>query len=153
MINRLLYLSVIISLIVAACGREVEEDIVTKERIGEIADKVLKDSVAIPFSLDSLTSYTWEEVFIITPYTQLDKVEHITRADLSSIEKTGIEFDDGKNVIAFINNGKLVSYVDLSRGSGDFAYLQDSVLLYPIGATEFRMVKKDGRAVIEKTKN
>ena len=142
----------------ASCGQEVgvqevEEDIATKERIGEIADKVLEDSIAIPFSFDSLTNYTWEKAFIITPYSQLDKVEHITRADLGSIEKTGIEFDDGKNVIAFINNGKLVSYVDLPRGSGDFAYLQDSVLLYSFGATEFKMVNKDGRAVVEKIKN
>jgi hypothetical protein len=80
-------------------------------------------------------------------------VKHITKADLTTIEGTGIEYDDGKNVIAFINNGKLVSYVDLPRSSGDFAYLQDSVLLYPFGAVEFRMVNKDGRAVVEKNKN
>ena len=150
--ERLLYLCSILLLTVASCGQEVEEDIATKERIGKIAEKVLEDSIAIPFSLDSLTSYTWEEAFIITPYTQLDKVNHITRADLSPIVGTGIEHDDRRNVVAFINHGKLISYVDLPRGSGDFSYLQDSVLLYPFGATEFRMVNKDGRALVEKIK-
>ncbi|MBD1397525.1 hypothetical protein H9Q13_10135 [Pontibacter sp. JH31] len=149
--NRLLFLNLIFILALAAsCGREVKEDIAVKERIGEIAEKVLVGSTAIPFSLDSLTSYTWEEVYIITPYTQIDRVKHITRADLSTIEETGIEYDDGKKVIAFINNGKLTSYVDLPRGSGDFAYLQDSILLYPFGSAEFRMVNKNGRAVVEK---
>jgi hypothetical protein len=146
--ERLLYLTKLL-LTVTSCGQEVdeqevEEDIATKERIGQIAKKVLEDSIAIPFSLDTLTNYTWEEAFIITPYTQLDKVNHITRADLTQIEETRIEFDDRKNVVAFINNGKLISYVDLPRGSGDFSYLKDSVLLYPFGAAEFRMVNKDG---------
>jgi hypothetical protein len=151
--NRLLHISLLTALIATACGQKVEEDTVTKERIGEIAENVIADSTAITFSLDSLTSYAWEEVFIITPYTQLDRVKHITKADLSQLGKTGIETDDGSNVIAFINNGQLTGFVNLARNKGDFAYLQDSVLLYPYGATEFRMEYKNGRAVVEKTKN
>lgn len=152
--RELLFLNLIFMFALAAsCGRKIEEDIATKARIGEIAEEVLLDSTSVPFSLDSLTNYHWEEVFIITPYTQLSRVNHITNADLISIEGTGIEHNDGKNVIAFIHNGKLKGYVDLPRGSGDFSYLKDSVLLYPFGDTEFRMVNKDGRAVVERIKN
>ena len=151
--NKHFYTSLFVALIAAACSSEIEEDIVTKERIGKIAEKVLVDSTAITFSLDSLTSYTWDEVYIITPYTQLDRVTQITRVDLSPIEKTGIESADWKNVIAFISKGKLISYVDLPRNKGVFTYLNDFVLHYPYGATTFRMINKNGRAVVEKIKN
>lgn len=111
------------------------------------------DFSAIAFSLDSLTSYTWDVAFIITPYTRLDKVKQSTRADLSPIEKTGIERDEVSNVIAFIRSGKLVGFVNQPRNKGDFAYLKDTVMNYQFGATEFRMVNKDGRAVVEKIEN
>jgi hypothetical protein len=46
--KRLLYLNLIFTLVLAAsCEQEVKEDIAAKERIGEVAEKVLVDSTAI----------------------------------------------------------------------------------------------------------
>ncbi|GAB3816963.1 hypothetical protein [Pontibacter rugosus] len=152
--NKLLYLSLMLILATAiSCKEEAKEDITAKNKLESLAQKVLADSIARTFSLDTLTSYTWDKVYILTPYSQLDKAEDVAKADLSQLGKTGIESVDWKNVIAFISNGELVSYIDLPSHLNDFSYLSDSAMLQHYGKTEYKMFKKEGRAVVEKIKD
>ncbi|WP_205503084.1 hypothetical protein [Rufibacter psychrotolerans] len=151
MYNKLLYLSLTCAgTVLASCAQQVEEDKALKEKLRHLADNVLTHSAPVYFSLDSLTTYPWEEALFLTPYTSLDKVNPTIPADLTPLKKTGIELDDSKTVLAFIKAGKLVSYVEVPRQHGDFAKLPDSARVYYPGRAAFRMVKERGWAVVQK---
>lgn len=84
----------------------------------------------IKFRLDTLTNYSWDSVIIMTPYYSIDDIERSTKINLSEIRQTGIEMNDGINVLAFLRDGKLISYIDLSRRNGDFSYSIDSSRIF-----------------------
>ena len=106
---------------------KLKSDISLESKFEQLTNEVRARNTTINFRLDSLTSFSWDTVIILTPYSQIKQLENKLNIDLTEIKKTQIVSNDGSNVLAFIKNGQLINYVDLPRNKGDFDNMTDSV--------------------------
>ena len=67
----------------------------------------------------NLNTFEWDNLLILTPYSNIDNVEKRYKINLSNVSKT-IESDDNINTIVFLSKNKAVKYVELRRKYGDF---------------------------------
>ncbi len=83
----------------------------------------------------NLNTFEWDNLLILTPYSNLDNVEKRYKINLSNVSKT-IESDDNINTIVFLSKNKAVKYVELRRKYGDFKNIngltkkKESIFIY-----------------------
>lgn len=67
-----------------------------------------------------LTNFSWDKFFVFTPYTAVDNME--SRLGFSDIRlpKTDITFRDDMNLLVFVEDHKIIHYVEYARIKGDF---------------------------------
>ena len=68
---------------------------------------------------DEITDFEWSHLMIVTPYQdpwQMLEANGIRRQRID----TGIWFSDVHNLLVFLNGGRVVAYINLSRGVADF---------------------------------
>src|SRR5262249_4753543 len=94
------------------------------------------------------TDFKWEKVYIFPPYTSTANVNKALGFDWPSAKNTGIEMHDSFNLLVFTNGGKVVSYVNFPRSSGDFVLDRPTNGLGPNEA-RFVIQKKDGRLILQ----
>jgi len=94
-----------------------------------------------------MTKFSWDTAIILRPYSQINKLETELKIDLNEIGKTGIESDDAVNVLAFIEHGKLINYVELPRNKGDFSSIEDSSIIVTKNKCTFEMTKSNQKSV------
>lgn len=120
-----------------------------------LMNRFTEDSLSSSISLDNLTSYKWDKVFIIFPYTPIEKLEKITEINFASIKGTQIVSDEVTNLLVFVKNNEVVKYCDLPRSIGNFKIdIIDAVLVFTPENAIFELVKTNrvyasGETIIE----
>ena len=77
-------------------------------------------------NLSTITRFEWDTLFLFGPYTTKERIVEITGLmDAANIE-TSIDYDDSIVLFVFVNENKIVQYMDFHRDP-DFVYsLQES---------------------------
>jgi hypothetical protein len=86
--------------------------------------------------------FQYEKVCILGPYTTNESAEQALGFFWDVQKETEISGNDGINLIVFIKENKVISYVEHSRGKGDFWKLSRKCLDYE-NSTLTRASKKD----------
>lgn len=85
--------------------------------------QVLKKS-AQPIKLDLCngTSFNWDNIIILPPYSNAEFIRKHNLANSKSIEKLlpALTLDEGKCILLFVENNKIVKYSSVSRIPLDF---------------------------------
>jgi hypothetical protein len=118
-------------------------DLSLENKFELLANKMRSDTTEITFQLDKMTTFSRDTAIIITPYYQVDKLESELKFNLTEIRNTGIESNDGINVLAFIQHGILINYVVLPRSKGDFSDINDSNRISTKNKCSFKMIKSN----------
>ena len=72
-------------------------------------------------SISTITPFEWEKLYLFAPYTPKQHVVEITGLVDSANIKTAIESDDTIVLFVFVNENKIVQYMDFHR-EPDFVY-------------------------------
>jgi len=92
-----------------------------KELNDQIKDGVIKaKSEKQAFHFASVANFDWDELYILRPYTRLESFSEQTGIDTKPIQYCGIELFDHYNVIAFVKNKQIITYIEYSIANGDF---------------------------------
>jgi len=70
-----------------------------------------EENIPFQFVLDTVSSFEWDELLIVSPYTDLERIEEY---DLSRFPNT-IKSHDSFTFFGFIHNKKGVKWMDLKR--------------------------------------
>lgn len=70
--------------------------------------------------LTNLNSFIWDDMLILEPYSQINRIEIKLKLDLKNIRENAIKSFESFNLIVFLEKGKSIKIVELSREIGDF---------------------------------
>ena len=85
--------------------------------------KVVQSSKEIDFS--KVTNFEWDEIYLFTPYT--DSKEILKKDGVKRYNsKLNMEYNDGINIIAFVNSKKIITYIEINRSDFDFEPIENS---------------------------
>ena len=94
-------------------SHKVKEDFELKNKV----IKVVQSSKEIDFS--KVTNFEWDEIYLFTPYT--DSKEILKKDGVKRYNsKLNMEYNDGINIIAFVNSKKIITYIEINRSDFDF---------------------------------
>ena len=100
-------------------SHKVKEDIELKNEV----IKVVQSSKEIDFS--KVTNFEWDEIYLFTPYT--DSKEILKKDGVKRYNsKLNMEYNDGINIIAFVNSKKIITYIEINRSDFDFEPIENS---------------------------
>lgn len=92
-----------------------------KELYDQIRDGILKaKSEKQVFHFASVANFDWDELYILRSYTRQKSFSKETGIDTKPIKYCGIELFDHYNVIAFVKNKQIITYIEYSIANGDF---------------------------------
>ena len=94
---------------------KLKSDAALEGKFEQLTTLAINGTVGIKFRLDTLTSFSWDTLIVVTPYSPINRLENELKIDLTEIKGTRIVSDEVSNVLAFIKDGQLVNYVDLPR--------------------------------------
>ena len=98
---------------------KVKEDFELKNEV----IKVVQSSKEIDFS--KVTNFEWDEIYLFTPYT--DSKEILKKDGVKRYNsKLNMEYNDGINIIAFVNSKKIITYIEINRSDFDFEPIENS---------------------------
>lgn len=132
---------------------ELKSDTLLESKFAILTNKVLTDSATLNFRLDTLTNFSWDSVFILTPYYPIENMEKNMKIDLADLKKTRIVSDEVSNVLAFIKDGELINFVDLPRDKGDFRNIPSNIIftkdncIFELKMTNFK--NGSGQQIVE----
>lgn len=99
-------------------SHRVKEDVELKNEI----IKVVQSSEEVDFS--KVTNFEWNELYLFTPYTNSKEV--LKQDGVKGYDsKLNMEYNDGINIIAFVNSKKITTYVAISRLDFDFESIEN----------------------------
>ena len=107
----------------------------------KLANKIASTTDSIDF--EEFTSFDWESLIILMPYSLPDQVEETLRIDLSSIRHLGIEERDDINLIVFLQHNAPVKVIAFPRHKGDFA--DNDIEIIDKSEASFEVVLSDGK--------
>ena len=100
-------------------SHKVKEDFELKNKV----IKVVQSSKEIDFS--KVTNFEWDEIYLFTPYT--DSKEILKKDGVKRYNsKLNMEYNDGINIIAFVNSKKIITYIEINRSDFDFEPIENS---------------------------
>lgn len=100
-------------------SHKVKEDFELKNEV----IKVVQSSKEIDFS--KVTNFEWDEIYLFTPYT--DSKEILKKDGVKRYNsKLNMEYNDGINIIAFVNSKKIITYIEINRSDFDFEPIENS---------------------------
>lgn len=85
--------------------------------------------------LSEITSFTWENVVILTPYYPLDEAAKELDIDLSPVRSAYAKLTEDRNVLVFLHNRKAVHLVACPRTASEF--VSDTLRLIPRRSAKF----------------
>lgn len=98
-----------------------------------------KDSVTI--NIDSMTKFNWDHLLVIPPYSRLENLENKFGVNFNQLEDTGIETNDQKCILVFIEDEKIIKYFEILRGEVDFSSIASNKL-FNRNETSFNIIKE-----------
>jgi hypothetical protein len=126
-----------ILIFLTSCSNKQEENEISKSIYSQLKQsewKIIDFSKTVPFQ--------YEKVCILGPYTTKESAEQALGFYWDVQKETEISTNDGINLIAFIKENKVISYVEHSRAKGDFWKLSRKCLDYNSSILT-RISKKD----------
>lgn len=90
---------------------------VSDKKLEREINSEIKKTNSLNFS--NYKDFQWDSVILLSPYTYIQRVEKENDLDLSGVSKD-IEFSDSINLLVFLKDRKMVKYVEITRGLGDF---------------------------------
>jgi hypothetical protein len=82
--------------------------------------EVVRSRPDSPFALAKLTSFDWDKVYVVVPFTNEEEVRQMLGYSWSDFSRTGISYSDGFNLLVFVKSGRVVNYLRQPRNCGDF---------------------------------
>ncbi|WP_088011271.1 hypothetical protein [Gottfriedia acidiceleris] len=147
-----LFVSIILVAIVLAIGifykhhlTDIKEDTKLKKKIASII--ISKDTIDFKNDIQGLN---WDQLYLITPYADLK--EEIRRMHLKTNVKieSNINYDDTINLMVFIKDKEIVSYVNFPRKKGDFNLVKSK--MFEANNSKFKIIKKQNNIVLVQQK-
>jgi uncharacterized protein YxeA len=86
--------------------------------LGKSIYSIVADKNNSEISLKSLTSFDWEKAFLFTPYSTQEVLEEQLGVDFN--DPSDIDLRDDIYLLVFMNNEKVVQYVEVERQGADF---------------------------------
>ena len=71
-------------------------------------------------SISTLTSFEWSDLYVFKPYTPIDEIHSTLGFEWEQAESTMIQHAEGFNLLVFVNDKRVVSFVKVPRNYGDF---------------------------------
>lgn len=95
----------------------IDEDLGLKDKIKKQYMDSTNETI---IDFNKLTNGNWDKMYVITPYT--DYINYCRKQNIDGAKKvsTTIETNDSINLILFVSENDIVSYINLSREYGDF---------------------------------
>lgn len=91
------------------------------------SDKILSEKVEVKFKaeaesidLSKLSDFEWDNILILGPYSNIERIENELKLDLSNIKENRIQYNDPFNLIVFLDDNESVKIIELRRTIGDF---------------------------------
>jgi hypothetical protein len=123
-----------------AAPKKLGENSNLKIKITETVLKSNKDN-STKLEFDKITDFKWNKLYIITPYVnQKDFCKKNGIEGVDSIE-TSMEIRDDINLLLFVLDNELVSYVNFPRNQADFSKIgksNEKGFLYKDAVFEFK---------------
>lgn len=69
-------------------------------------------------SLKDSTDFRWDSIYIFTPYSNPNEMKEIR--GMNSMD-TSIKYNDTINLLVFVEDLKVIKYVEIPRNKGDFS--------------------------------
>lgn len=106
----------LLTVLLSCADKQLESDPLLVQRLQE--EVISGDSI---IDLSRVTEFSWDSLLILTPYTELARIERELSIDLSLIKPSPIEFNDGINQLVFFDKGLPIKMIEYPRYPGDFA--------------------------------
>lgn len=122
----LLVLIVFLLLPAASCLNKnlVNREIVMNSDLEKRLETKIKNKVEskdqTPFNIKSLTDFDWDHLYIFTPYTPFTFIKETIGEEADKLKKVNMDTREEINLLVFMNNGKIESYLEFPRRKGDF---------------------------------
>ena len=100
-------------IVTASCASRGDEELARR-----IASAVQASEPSV-VNVSELTTFTWDRVFIFPPYTTASEVEK--ELGFSWSDSSRIASRDDIVMLAFVDRGHVVRFVDQPRGAADFS--------------------------------
>ena len=64
---------------------------------------------------EKVADFEWDNLIILGPYSQVEKIEEEKGLNLENIRQNGIEYSDYYDLIVFLKNKKAIKIVELNK--------------------------------------
>lgn len=92
-----------------------------KETLFSVVAKKHGSEDSVMVSLNELTDFQWQRMFIFAPYTPIQKIHKSLGFEWDRAEKTNIHMRDDICLLVFVSNNRVVQYFEYPRNHGDFS--------------------------------
>ncbi len=89
-----------------------------KELTKNIEKKIKENPKKI--DLTEIENFDYDQLLILEPYSNIEKIEYELKIDLSNISENPIHSLDGINLIVLLKKNKSIKISELNRANGDF---------------------------------
>jgi hypothetical protein len=96
--------------------------------------------------LSTVTTFSWDRVYIFGPYTEFSKIDGIVGKSWRDSCFTTIQSSEGLSLLLFVNDHQAVGCIEYPRNMGDFAFLETQEAGFSDGEALFILDEK-GRMV------
>lgn len=101
----------------------VEENKRLEKIITDSIERFKEDGSKNILKIEGFADADWDTIYIIEPYTNLEKFIALYDLKLGEFVESNIEINDGINLLLLTKKGEVVSYLNHQRAEGDFTYL------------------------------
>lgn len=85
--------------------------------------KVVQNSKEVDFS--QMTNFEWDTLYLFTPYTDTNKI--LKKYGVKKYNnELDMQYNDGINIIAFVDSKKIVTYIKINRIDLDFEPIKNN---------------------------
>lgn len=138
-----LFATIILVTIVLAIGifyKNHQTDIKEETKLKKDIESIIISKDTIDFKND-IQEINWDQLYLIPPYANLK--EEIRKMNLKTNVKieSNINYDDTINLMVFIKDKEIVSYVNFPRKKGDFNLVKSK--MFEANNSKFKIIKKE----------
>ena len=90
------------------------------KNLTKIIETKIKDN-SKKIDLTKIQNLDYDQLIILQPYSNIEKIQNEINVDLSNIKENGIYYSDDINLLVFLKNKKSIKISELYRHNGDFA--------------------------------
>lgn len=120
MLKVIIRISIIVCIVVGFVSCEQSKSDL-KETLFSVVVKKRGSEDRVMVSLNELTDFQWQRMFIFVPYTPIQKIHKSLGFEWDRAEKTNVHMRDDICLLVFVSNNQVVQYVEYPRNYGDFS--------------------------------